>query len=118
MADSTNADFSSTTSTVDRPAANSRTSSRSIGLIMPRRSRRMPARRSPSSSRPRSRNACRTSVNALPPATMPSQASGASTSTVLIGLAARNARTIAQRGPYICASAVSDSGGASIGYCR
>ena len=57
-------------------------------------------------------------MNALPPATMPSQASGASTSTVLIGLAARNARTIAQRGPYICASAVSDSGGASIGYCR
>ena len=43
---------------------------------------------------------------------------GASTSTALIGLAARNARTIAQRGPYICASASSEPGGTSIGNCR
>ena len=57
-------------------------------------------------------------MNALPAATTPSQAPGGSTSTRLIGFAARNARTIAQRGPYSCASASSDPGGTSIGYCR
>jgi hypothetical protein len=57
-------------------------------------------------------------VNALPPATIPSHAPGAATSTVLSGFAARNARTIAHRGPYIWASASSDTGGTSIGYWR
>ncbi len=107
--------MSSTTSTVSTPASSSRSSDRSTGQGMPRRTSRSPSVSSASAFRPRSSSARRTAENAAPAARIAVRARGGAWTTRLRPAARAYSRARSRRAPMRSCSASRFVGGRRTG---